>query len=681
MIDFSALPYVILFCVIFIGLIALIKNWRSIRNRLGGLNKRRASVIWLAFVIAVVLFFILKSIGVTVVLTVIISILVAFIFIILLDSAIRTGFASAMKNFGKLFGKPITYLVVLPVLIALLYLSGILPDLVFIFLLILFFISVMIYFLFKSRFINRSNKTKVIKLLTLVLLPAAAILVPYFLGLPMLPVFIIVTSIFILIWMISFYIRFRRAHPSRNKTFLKFLVILIIFGIGITLLLITKAPFILIPLAIITGIIIILLSFDSGRTFLKKFSPSLGKLILLGLVFVIGFWIISTTRPPPIITFFFLALYPILFPIVIKKGFGILFLIVYLFFFLLLIGTSAKIEAIEDVKLGFEDMKAWFKEQWDKITRGIERTQAGLTGDYFEGEVEAASHKKLGVYIEGLRSVSTRYLEGEPIIIYSNIRTETLSDTPVNVKINCTFNNKPADEIIPYDTFTAKEISNENIDCRFKNDEGQYPPGNYRARLSAEFNFETNAYIKTYFMDMPKLQNLREQNIEPSKTFGFEKRPRSIYSAGPIMIAIDSGEMPIGIREEPGYGPTIGIVLENMWNGKIKQLKNLTVITPGEINQESINGIKPDNCEGCEKDDKECKCVYEMTKFKTENQNIIMLRLFTKITEPESLIGKDPISYKSIKTSLNYDYHIAAEIGIQVQSKKPGAVKTLLESI
>jgi len=514
-----------------------------------------------------------------------------------------------------------------------------------------------------------------------------AIPVLYF-KLPAIPIVIAVAGAFIIYWFISLFKRRATVRYIVKKSWMKWIVFIIILAAATGVFWYTRmmtAGIALIGGFIVLGLgtfFIILLSFPGGREFLGKFMPGFIKFILLGIGFIAGFWIISNIRPPPIVTFLFLVIYPILFPIVMGKKCGIPLLILSILAIVLLISISdVRTEnVVADVKSGFKDIGHWFELQYEKIKRGYERAEAGLTGEYFEGEVQEAAEKKLGVYLEEFRSVATTYTEGEPIILYAKIRAETLTDKPITVKVDCSMDNKPADETIPYSTFTVDKFAIENIDCKFfAEDKTKYPAGNYRAKFTAGFDFTTNAFIKAYFMNQEKIRDFKLQNIEPTEHFGFEKRPKAVYSAGPIMIGMDLGEMPLGIRETTSYGPTIGVTIENMWNGKIKKLKNITIMTPGEIKQNNINGkVEPTNCEGCERGSKECVCNYDLSNLGgIKDQNIIMLRVYTTIIDPETLIGAAPVSFKSFRISTDYDYAIEEEMGIKIRTEAPASKKIL----
>ncbi len=409
-------------------------------------------------------------------------------------------------------------------------------------------------------------------------------------------------------------------------------------------------------------------------SWIPKFGPWVLKCTIVIAGGFAGFWVISLIRPPPAITLIFLIAYLIMFPLVLGKGGWVLFLIglISISFVVVKSDPTRTQNMFTDLKTGLGDIGGWFKLQWQKMTRSVERTQAGLSGEYFEGEVQEASTKKLGVFIDEFRSIAKEFTEGEPIIIYSKIRAETLSDKPIKIKIDCLLDKKRG-EVIPESEFEVEKFETKNIDCRFGGNKQKIPAGGYKAKLKAGFNFETNAFIKIYFMDRDNLKELRSQNIDPVKQFGIDEHPKATYTAGPIMIGVDVGRMPLGISEEVGFGPTIGIMLENMWNGNIKLLKNLTVNTPGGIKQINLypGEILPEKCLGCEKGSEECECTYDLSKLKElKDKNVISLRIYTKINDPEMLIGTGPINYKSVKIRLNYDYAIEEEMGIRVRPKQ-----------
>ncbi len=427
--------------------------------------------------------------------------------------------------------------------------------------------------------------------------------------------------------------------------------------------------------SIILGLILAVIFFGAPT---KIFT---GTAVLIGLP--AGFWLLTLIKAPPIVMALFLLFYLVLFPIALPK-IGWIFTILGIIGIVVLLVTAPKVQllgaenALTEVQSGFIEIGTWFETQWEKIKKGGERVFEGTLGEgYFEGEVQEAAGKNLGVFIDEFRSISPTYREGEPILLFSQIRAETITDEPINIITECSLDGKKGTITPPHAAnFLVETSAIENINCDFEGDATKFSAGNYKAKLSIGFDFTTNAFVKAYFMDQQKLREFRSQNLDPAEEFGFETNPTAVYTAGPIMIGMNLGRMPLGVQEEIGSGPNLLLTLENMWNGKIKKLKNIIITSPVGIKLDKAypGGVMPEKCTGCEKGSQECICTYDLEKSTKDSlgKNIITLSFHTEIIDPAALIGTAPASFKTFKVSMDYDYVIEEQMGITIKRKIGG---------
>ena len=102
----------------------------------------------------------------------------------------------------------------------------------------------------------------------------------------------------------------------------------------------------------------------------------------------------------------------------------------------------------------------------------------------------------------------------------------------------------------------------------------------------ANFNFDTLAYLKTYFMDRERLRAMTRENLDPFDEFGIkDKKPVAIYTNGPVAIDMSTTTPLIGISDLSLTYPRLNINLVNRpgWEGRINQIKEFIILLPKGI--------------------------------------------------------------------------------------------------
>jgi len=352
----------------------------------------------------------------------------------------------------------------------------------------------------------------------------------------------------------------------------------------------------------------------------------------------------------------------------------------------------------EAVKGIWEALKKMFEQMVTGIRSGVSTFKNQTMGqlDVYTGKVDSNAEEKLGVYLEQLKSSSTQYYNGDhadPINVWATLVARTL-EREIKINVGCWMavtkkglDGKasdytiPADIIYPYNQFAVYEEgeTQEDIDCLFTKETVKQQitdAGTFRAYMSATFNFETRAYIKSYFIDREKSLAMKRENIDPLKQFGInDKNPMAIYTNGPIMIGMDQKKVPFELNQEnmDQNTFTLGITLKNKWDGEIIKINRVRVIMPKEITivDNMCSGImfKEGSCTGMDLDcDDIFHNFYEMdeavagsiSKEKT-------FRCPLRVEDPTSLLGDMPIATKYFKVAADYEYRFNKSTSIRVK--------------
>ncbi|MBI2654630.1 glucosaminidase domain-containing protein [Candidatus Woesearchaeota archaeon] len=247
----------------------------------------------------------------------------------------------------------------------------------------------------------------------------------------------------------------------------------------------------------------------------------------------------------------------------------------------------------------------------------IERQLEYATGGLYLSSVEKNQFEPLGVYFDRVRQAQPRYYKDEEATIWATIKSRTLSD-PVIVRFNCFRYSKNNEriplllndgtakdgKIIPDKPFEVFTLEDKDVECTFNKD--TFNVGTQTLTLSAEYNFETSAYQKVYFIDKARQRAMIREELDPLKEFGIaDRNPRTVFTNGPVEIGVDV-QHPIPISADPiaddPISPAIGIRLANRdkitdkdgkpvgeWQGKILWINELWIIVPNKIKIDGEN--------------------------------------------------------------------------------------------
>jgi len=355
------------------------------------------------------------------------------------------------------------------------------------------------------------------------------------------------------------------------------------------------------------------------------------------------------------------------------------------------------------------------------------------------GKVEKNKQEPLGVYIEQLRSAQPFYYEGEDIVLWGLLKARTLDD-PVGIKLSCYIkdgtNKIQATKIDPEKSFVVFTQEQQDFACMFKSNTLKDATSKIIA-VQAEFNFETLAYVKAYFMDMERLRAMTREKQDPFVEYNIkDKNPQSVATNGPAKITLGTTTSLIGVSDSYVAYPRLTVNFQNNdgWLGKITNIKELVLLMPkgAEIIAPEFDCNLPfqayteDNCKmnscnilifgNCSADcngysgnarascqarctEKQTTCHKECTYlFNEEGQqytgyNLVIsdklkisideaerFKFFTcKINlKPEEILEKTPLTTKSFRVKARYDYIVEKTISAEIRKDplKKGTTST-----
>lgn len=292
-------------------------------------------------------------------------------------------------------------------------------------------------------------------------------------------------------------------------------------------------------------------------------------------------------------------------------------------------------------------------------TKGIAESRLEYaTAGYYEGDEEDV--EKQGVFIEDVETSQPEFRESETVQIFANVEFKTPVDY-VPARLSCTIEDEEQEiegEILGEDEFTVYKDEVWPTVCSFKNLE----KGQHDAEIKVEYDYETISSLKVYFMDQERKNTMRSEGVDIFNKYGLERSPDARYTSGPVRVGIKRPPLPIGVESNSDTGPLIGLTIENGWDGKINEIKNIELLLP--------EGLSLDGCEGfSSKGTEEGFNVYEYTKLGQigEVEEYITINCPSKIDQKSNLIGEEGISIKYLKVQASYIFETKESVGVKVE--------------
>ncbi|MBU1204659.1 MAG: hypothetical protein KKE93_02005, partial [Nanoarchaeota archaeon] len=302
-----------------------------------------------------------------------------------------------------------------------------------------------------------------------------------------------------------------------------------------------------------------------------------------------------------------------------------------------------------------------------RIGKEVKHMIMYATGDYYTGEVDEYEKEPIGVYLEDLESTDPVFFQGEDITIWGTLRAKTLDDE-INIKVSC-YAEEGSKKVMGYIMPTEFNIYDEEIEdisCVFSD----LKPGKKDVVFNAEFNFETMAYLKLYFINRETLRGFKRDNIDVFDFYDISHiHPVAVYTNGPIRIGMGiKKELPIGVDTDKENIPfSLGITLQNDWDGIIKDVTELNVYL-----HDSMELIRCDHeLENMGHIDEEQASynVYSLIVPNRRTQNISDYETITcsvNVLDSESLLGDESIITRYFRVSTKYIYELEKSTPVEV---------------
>ncbi len=313
----------------------------------------------------------------------------------------------------------------------------------------------------------------------------------------------------------------------------------------------------------------------------------------------------------------------------------------------------------------------------EAVETALEKQRALAIGDYYTGQVDENAEKQLGVYLEDIKQADVKFYQDLPVTMFATLKAQTL-DEKIDITVDCKSeyqSEKP--KIFPDPpTFTVDVFEERDIDCTFP--AGSLQSGVRPIEFSASFSFKTLAYTKAYFMDQNTLRSLRRENIDPLDQYGIvDKIPVTIYTAGPVGVGMKLENSPIGIdRESDQRVTTIGITVDNQWEGEIISIEDFALIVPGGFELIDIGGFNFSRiaCEDLSETVTGCSdelfSIYrisvEMKSVQKGGFKTFRGHLRSSGDDFDKLLGGSPIATHYFKATIRYTYSLIQKKSITI---------------
>jgi hypothetical protein len=329
----------------------------------------------------------------------------------------------------------------------------------------------------------------------------------------------------------------------------------------------------------------------------------------------------------------------------------------------------------------------------------LNETLSYATGDYYTGQVDKKAVIPNKVELKELTATQAEFKDYEPVSVYATLSTQMIDMTPPpTATITCNAANDGAKGIVKSYSATPKPEQVElrpfdawDITCSFKEGTFKDPPTKQAIiNISVQFDFSTQAYLKTYWMDKARLQELKTAKQDPLAIYDIaDKNPVTIYTSGPLKTGMRLSSQSVqGLDKTIESDFTLGVTMDNAWNGKIAQLRSLVVFVPKGMRIVSTVGqeqppkqiacnddaiAKTGQVEAC---DDTLNNIYYLEPKRVDASKFLTLIFNIKAgpADYEKILSKAPITARYFKTTAAYTYVINRVLNVPIMPTQQATV-------
>jgi len=329
------------------------------------------------------------------------------------------------------------------------------------------------------------------------------------------------------------------------------------------------------------------------------------------------------------------------------------------------------------------------------------------------GKVEENEFEPLGVYLDGLQTAEQEFFEGEDIVVWGTIRARTLNE-PIKITSGCYIKGAKESsengELLfaksqPEEPFTVETSEEQDFTCVFDNSrKDPLKDTAHKVFAYADFNFETLAYQKIYFMDQDRYRAMTREGLDVFEEFGItDREPQARFTNGPARIGVDTPDL-VRVTDKNIVNSMLRVQVQNQigWEGDILHMKELVIFVPKEVeffpdtcNMQFVDYTEEACTATCTDSNKEDKCkeicsssFYEDEQYYngyalspiiiaeelrlSSHPNLDFsdrLRLFTCSFRPifGEILGNTPITTKFFRFKTKYDYRVESALAIKIK--------------
>jgi len=284
--------------------------------------------------------------------------------------------------------------------------------------------------------------------------------------------------------------------------------------------------------------------------------------------------------------------------------------------------------------------------------------------NYYIAQIERTEEAPVGLYIDNVRLRDRYTYEGEPAVIWADIRGKSFMDE-IRVTPTC-YIDKVGEGIANPPFFSILGEEHVFFSCTFND----LKKGTYTAHVGANFNFETWAYVTYTFVDIETKRAFELQGKNINHELDIPLKPLAVSTPGPVVLGM-GGLVDQPVALDLVYNtrrPVLGVTLDNYWNGagnRIESVDEFVIMVPDDFELVDCDRGTPEVEKGAEEG-------YDFYKFKREQLGDPRLGFqsvtcFLHVKNPKQLLGGAQKVQRTFVAKVKYRYNLEKRVSINVR--------------